>query len=203
MGDRRDGTELYLAANSTQSAATASMRGVQTTTIAAASGRCIGMGVMRGAAISIFAEGADNVAGTALLWRRRRVMPGAPGGDRMIPQPTSYKRTFVGTLTWVISSNAACAVPAGSSTNGIPFPVPSSGAYHFADTMSFVIDADFQNLINTIGGGKTIVGCFSPADDGTSGIAELVIADLFDGDLEIEILKGTATSANAVVDLTR
>lgn len=192
---------VLVASDYTTTAYKASMGGLSTARLSASEGRLIpigsGGGPFRGCVFSAFVGKAANNATVAFkVWRRERVL--VPAVNRDIGSQEAgtpvYRRMPIGTGIFTLSSSIA----APSSVFG--------ASVYVADTISFTVDAAFQALIDTLGGGATIVQAYSPADDATA--AMLVIADVFDGDVEIEfdLDSGggtTATAANGLVFLTR
>lgn len=198
MGNVRDFAEKMLATAATATAFVLSA-GVSTTTLPAASGQAVRLGDgFRGGIFRVVAAGANNATVTIKVWRKKVVLNpsyGRNNGDQYANTPT-FDRMLVCTIVATISTSLA-------ASSGI-----FGSGYFYADSLVVTIDPAFQNLIDTIGGGKTTVQAYNNASGDTEP-SQLVICDGFDAEafeFEFDCDAGggaAVTGANVQGELTR
>ncbi len=159
----------------------------QSGTATPANAAVIGPGKFRGAVLVFVGDGADNTQFGYKVWRRVGIQSRVDDSGTI----TVWERMLVCSGTVTLSQ----AVGASSTIFG--------AAKFMADTIVNTIDPGFQKLIDTLGGGRTVVDVYTPTAD--TDAARLIITDAFDGELEVELAKngGAVTGMNAAGLLTR
>lgn len=146
----------------------------------------------RGLEITFFGTGADDSTIAARLWQVVRGVPSLSGSESANDKELMLVGTFAATLSTAV----------GAGASGLPI----LSSERIADTITFTgatgstSPKGISDKIAAGYGGGLSVDVYSPADN-TPGRAW--VYDLANGDALLELIKVSATDANALVNIVR